>query len=85
MGKLWNQSWEILLACYALLVMAAGVLLMARESLQAQYSIKEIAPRLVVGFLSGALSLFLATKAITVANALAHSRDGRWGRRELGG
>jgi hypothetical protein len=69
-GELWNQSWQILLACYALLVMVAGVLLMAYESLQARYSIKEIAPRLVVGFLAGALNLFLATKAITLANAL---------------
>lgn len=70
-GELWNQSWEILLICYGLLVMIAGVLLMAHESLQARYSIKEIAPRLVIGFLAGAVSLFLATKAIAVANALA--------------
>jgi len=69
-GQLWNQSWEILLACYALLVMTAGVLLMAYESLHTRYSIKEIAPRLVVGFLAGALNLFLATKAIELANAL---------------
>jgi hypothetical protein len=70
-GELWNQSWEILLICYGLLVMIAGVLLMAHESLHARYSIKEIAPRLVIGFLAGAVSLFLATKAIAVANALA--------------
>ncbi|MGB6162370.1 MAG: hypothetical protein WBF75_07335 [Pseudonocardiaceae bacterium] len=70
-GQLWNQSWEILLACYGLLVMAAGVLLMAYESLQARYSVKQIAPRLVVGFLAGALSLVLAAKAIAVANAMA--------------
>jgi len=72
-GELWNQSWEILLACYGLLVMIAGVLLMAHESLQARYSVKELAPRLVVGFLAGALSLLLAAKAIAVANALAHA------------
>ncbi|MBV9141434.1 MAG: hypothetical protein JO115_11040 [Pseudonocardiales bacterium] len=69
-GALWTQSWQILLACYGLLVMMAGLVLMAYESLQTQYSIKEIAPRLVVGFLTGALSLFLATKAIELANAL---------------
>jgi len=69
-GELWTQSWQILLACYALLVMIAGILLMAYESLQARYSIKEVAPRLVVGFLAGALNLFLATKAIELANAL---------------
>lgn len=72
-GELWNQSWQIMLACYGLLVMAAGLLVMAYESLQARYSIKEIAPRLVVGFLAGALSLFIATKAIELANALAQA------------
>lgn len=70
-GQLWSQSWEILLACYVLLVIAAGVVLMAYESLQARYSIKEIAPRLVVGFLAGALSLVVTTQAIEVANALS--------------
>jgi hypothetical protein len=69
-GELWTQSWQILLACYGLLVMMAGLVLMVYESLQTHYSIKEIAPRLVVGFLTGALSLFLATKAIALANAL---------------
>jgi hypothetical protein len=69
-GQLWTQSWEILLAGYGLLVMVAGVLVMAYGSLQARYSIKEIAPRLVIGFLAGALNLFLATKAVEVANAL---------------
>jgi hypothetical protein len=69
-GELWTQSWQILLACYGLLVMTAGILLMAHESLQTRYSIKEIAPRLGVGFLAGALNLFLATKAIELANAL---------------
>ncbi|MGH4009919.1 MAG: hypothetical protein ACRDTH_17500 [Pseudonocardiaceae bacterium] len=72
-GELWNQSWEILLACYGLLVMIAGILLMAHESLQARYSVKEIAPRLVIGFLAGALSLFLSAQAITLANALAQA------------
>jgi hypothetical protein len=75
-GELWTQSWQILLACYGLLVMTAGLVLMAYESLQTHYSIKEIAPRLVVGFLTGALSLFLATKAIELANALATAMMG---------
>jgi len=70
LGEVWAQSWQILLACYALLIMAAGVLLMAHESLQTRSSIKQIAPRLVVGFLAGALNLFLATNAIELANAL---------------
>ncbi|MGH3794477.1 MAG: hypothetical protein ACRDSP_06270 [Pseudonocardiaceae bacterium] len=69
-GQLWAQSWQIVLGCYGLLVTLAGVVVMAYESLQTRYSVKQIAPRVVVGFLTGAVSLFLAEKAITVANAL---------------
>ncbi len=72
-GELWTTSWRILLACYALLVLVAGVLVMAYESLQTRHSIKEIAPRLVVGFLAGALSLWAATQAIEIANGLAQA------------
>ncbi|WP_101468922.1 conjugal transfer protein TrbL family protein [Nocardia fluminea] len=70
-GVLWNQSWQIVTALYVLVVMAAGVLLMARETLQTQWSIRELAPRLVVGFVAGGLSMAIATAAISFANALA--------------
>ncbi|WP_338767928.1 conjugal transfer protein TrbL family protein [Nocardia vulneris] len=70
-GVLWNQSWQLVTALYVLVVMAAGVLLMMRETLQTQWSIRELAPRLVVGFIAGAMSLVIATTAIGVANALA--------------
>ncbi|MFI2279655.1 hypothetical protein [Nocardia beijingensis] len=70
-GVLWNQSWQIVTALYVLVVMAAGVLLMMRETLQTQWSIRELAPRLVVGFVTGALSMMIATAAIGFANALA--------------
>ncbi|MEV0538401.1 hypothetical protein [Nocardia salmonicida] len=70
-GVLWNQSWQIVTALYMLVVMAAGVLLMARETLQTQWSIRELAPRLVVGFVAGGLSMAIATAAISFANALA--------------
>lgn len=72
-GELWTNSWQIVLACYAMLVLIAGVLVMAYESMQARYSIKEIAPRIVVGFLAAALSLWAATTAIQIANALSQA------------
>jgi hypothetical protein len=72
-GELWNNSWQILLACYGLLVLIGGILVMAYETVQTRHSIKEIAPRLVVGFLAGALSLWVATKAIEIANGLAQA------------
>ncbi|GLY71679.1 hypothetical protein [Amycolatopsis taiwanensis] len=72
-GELWNNSWQILLACYGLLILIAGILVMAYETVQTRHSMKEIAPRLVVGFLAGALSLWVATKAIEIANGLAQA------------
>ncbi|MGH3620929.1 MAG: hypothetical protein ACRDQ5_03955, partial [Sciscionella sp.] len=72
-GELWDNSWQILLASYALLILIAGILVMGYETVQTRHSIKEIAPRLVVGFLAGALSLWVATKGIEIANGLAHA------------
>ncbi|WP_227999120.1 hypothetical protein [Nocardia australiensis] len=75
-GVLWNQSWQLVTALYVLVVMAAGVLLMTRETLQNQWSIRELAPRLVVGFVAGGLSMMIATAAIGFANTLAHAVAG---------
>ncbi|ANZ42561.1 hypothetical protein BBK82_07645 [Lentzea guizhouensis] len=68
-GELWDNSWQILLASYGLLVLIAGVIAMGYQTVQTRHSIKELAPRLVVGFLAGALSLWVATKGIQIANA----------------
>jgi hypothetical protein len=72
-GELWNSSWQILLVSYGLLILIAGVIVMSYHTLQTQHSIRQIAPRIVVGFLAGGLSLWLATKAIQIANALARA------------
>lgn len=72
-GELWTNSWQILLASYAILILIAGVLVMGYETLQTRHSVKEVAPRIVVGFLAGALSLWVATKGIEIANGLAQA------------
>lgn len=73
LAELWQQSWELVLALYALLIMAGGVLVMAYESVQTRYTIRELAPRVVVGFLAGALSFAIAGAAIAVANTLSRA------------
>ncbi|MET7773159.1 conjugal transfer protein TrbL family protein [Nocardia sp. NPDC005366] len=75
-GVLWSQSWQLVTALYVLVVMAAGVLLMVRETLQTRWSIHELLPRLVVGFIAGAMSMVIATTAIGFANALATALGG---------
>ncbi|WP_280508402.1 hypothetical protein [Nocardia flavorosea] len=75
-GELWDSSWQAMLAIYGLLVMAAGIMLMVRETLQTRHAIQDLAPRIVVGFLAGATSLLIASQAIHFANALATSLAG---------
>jgi hypothetical protein len=72
-GQLWNSSWQIMLACYGLLILIGGILVMAYGTVQNRHSVKEIAPRIVLGFLAGALSLWVASQAIDLANALAQA------------
>jgi hypothetical protein len=71
--ELWNGSWQIVVAIYGLFVVVAGILLMGYESVQTRYSMREIAPRITVGFLAGALSLTVAGFAVDTANALAQA------------
>ena len=69
-GELWNSSWQIVLTCYATIVVIAGLLVMGHQTLQTRYTIREVLPRLVVGMVAGAASMAVATQAIAVANAL---------------
>jgi hypothetical protein len=70
-GALWENSREIAVAAYALLILIAGILVMAYETVQTRHSIKEIAPRIVVGFITANMSLLLAGKAVSFANAIS--------------
>jgi hypothetical protein len=69
-GELWTTSWGIMVAAYGILIMIGGITVMSFESVQTRTSIKEIAPRIPVGFLAATLSQFLAGKAIELANPL---------------
>ncbi|MEV0318174.1 hypothetical protein ACIBKX_07910 [Streptomyces sp. NPDC050658] len=70
-GQLWTDSWQIAMACYSLLIMVAGILLMAHGTVQTRYSIRELGPRIPLGFLAAGLSLILAEKAVDLANAVS--------------
>jgi hypothetical protein len=69
-GELWNNSWELVVAAYGLLILVAGIVVMGHESVQTRYSIKEIGPRIPIAFIASALSLFFADKLIRLANGL---------------
>jgi len=68
---LWSTGLGIADACYALLVLIGGIIVMSHETLQTSYSAKEIAPRIVLGFAGANLSMVVMTRAIDVANGLS--------------
>ncbi len=70
-AELWQLSRALAVACYVLLLTVGGVLVMAHESLQTRYAAKDVAPRLVVGFVAANLSLWLASLGIELANGLS--------------
>ena len=74
---LWAGSAAIADAAYVLLVLAGGIIVMSHQSLQVSYAAKEIAPRLVTGFLAANLSLLIAGKAIALADGLSAALAGQ--------
>jgi hypothetical protein len=72
-GQLWDSSWQLMIACYGMLILIAGIIVMAYETVQSRHSIKEIGPRLVAGFIAGSLSLWVAKEGIELANGLAQA------------
>ena len=71
--ELWQRSQTLANAGYVLLVCAGGVLLMTNETLQARYTVKEVAPRLVVGMVAANTSLLLVDLGIQAANGLSRA------------
>ena len=74
---IWATSLAVADACYVLLVLIGGILVMSHETLQTSYSAKEIAPRLVIGFLAANLSMVVMSQAITIANGLSAALAGQ--------
>ncbi|MBB2943235.1 hypothetical protein FB565_002948 [Actinoplanes lutulentus] len=66
----WTMSMVTANAFYGLLMLAGCFIVMSRETVQTQYGLKEIAPRVAAGAVLSNLSLIICGKVIEVANAL---------------
>ena len=69
--SLWTGSLVVANACFVLLVVAGGLILMGYQTVQTSYTVRDIAPRMVAGMVLANVSLLLAGKAISFANALS--------------
>lgn len=68
---LWSASVLIANACFVVLVMAAGILVMSHGSVQTSYTAKDMAPRLVVALVAANTSLLVVGEAIEAGNGLS--------------
>lgn len=73
MGQVWTSSQHIVIGVYASLILVAGIIVMAYQTLHTRTSIKEILPRVIVGFLAANLSLFFGGKIIEIGNAFSQA------------
>jgi hypothetical protein len=69
--ELWGTSAALANTGYVLLVVVGGLVLMAHESLQTRYAVKDVAPRLVLGMVASNLSLLVVGHAIALTNAIS--------------
>lgn len=63
--------------CYVLVILLGGITLMTGETTQSRYTVKEIAPRLVIGGVAANTSTVFISHAIQLANALSQALLGR--------
>jgi hypothetical protein len=74
---LWFLSWGIANAIFVLLVVAAGAVAMGFETFQTSYAVKDLLPRLGLGWVTANASLELAHLAIGSADALSRAFVGQ--------
>jgi hypothetical protein len=68
---LWEGSRVLAVSLYGLLVLAGGLLVMGYQTFQTRYTVNEIAPRFLFGFLASMFSLTVAEQATIFSNAMA--------------
>jgi hypothetical protein len=71
-----DKSALVVNACFILAIIAVGVATMVGDSVEMRYGIKDLIPRLVVGFVLSAFAVPLTAVLIDIANALTVSLTG---------
>jgi hypothetical protein len=74
--QLWTSTQVLANTVFALFVLAGGAVVMTHETVQTSYTVKEIAPRLVVGMVAANTSLLVCGVAIRFGNALSRALVG---------
>jgi hypothetical protein len=73
----WTTSLLTANAVFVLFIVLAGFVVMSRETLQTQYGVKDMLPRLALGGIAANLSLLACGKVLWAANALTAAIAGQ--------
>lgn len=68
---LWTASATVANSVFVLFVLAGGLIVMGHQTVQTSYTLKDIAPRLVIAVVLSNTSLLLVGQAIALANGLS--------------
>jgi hypothetical protein len=69
--QLWGNSRAVANGLFGLLVLLGAVVVSTHESVQTRWALKQIGPRLALGFVAANMSWTVITAAVTFASALA--------------
>ncbi|WP_194925827.1 hypothetical protein [Catenulispora pinisilvae] len=70
-AQIWTGVLITTNTLYVLFVLAGAVIVMSHETVQTRYSVKDIAPRLVLGAIASNASLWAISQTVSLGNALA--------------
>ena len=70
-AQIWTGVLVTANTLYVLFVLAGAVILMGHETVQTRHSLKEIAPRLVLGAIASNASLWAISQTVSLGNALS--------------
>ncbi|WP_163506547.1 hypothetical protein [Fodinicola acaciae] len=74
--QLWDAARLAVNVAYVLFILVGGFILMTRESVQSRIGLREITPRLVIGFIAANTSSLVISKAIELSNAVTAAAVG---------
>jgi hypothetical protein len=72
-----DRSALVVDASFVLAILAAGIIAMTHGGFQVRYHVKDLAPRLVVGFVAAAFATRLCSGVISLANAVTLAMVGQ--------
>ena len=72
-----GRSLTVVNTGFVLVIMAAGVVVMTRDTVQARYGVAELAPRLVIAFIAANFATPICLAFIDLANALVFALTGQ--------